>query len=83
VDLQLAAVAGAGVDMADGHGLAEHLEDVRVQFLLAGAQSRSALGAGSETMPVLKIFLQDQEASPWIARLSGRVAVCSTGRFVS
>lgn len=56
MNFQFAAVAGAGVDVADRHRLAEHLEDFRLQCLLARAQGGVAWGAGSETKPVLRIF---------------------------
>src|ERR1700690_444858 len=63
VDFQLAAVAGTGVDMADGDRLAEHFEDFRVQVLLADAQGEVGLRRRLGDPARLEGFLPDDTRS--------------------
>jgi hypothetical protein len=55
MDFQLAAVAGARVDMANGERAAEMREDQPAQLLLEGAQRRVGLRRGLREMPVRAI----------------------------
>ena len=72
VDLELAAVARAGIDMADGKSAPEMLEHRLAQALLDLAQRWIARGAGSVTILVRAICFR----MVYMAR--GRVR-CSSG----
>jgi len=60
MDFKLAAIAGAGVDMANRHRLTEHLDDFSMQFLLPGAQCEIGLWGRFGNKTGLEDFLQDQ-----------------------
>ena len=63
MNFQFAAVAGAGVDVADRHRLAEHLEDFRMQRLLARAQCGVGLGRRFGDEAGVEDLLEDQVRS--------------------